>query len=223
MNQTTRILTGRAKPKIHVIYLVCVAVAFSVILIACGALYHEPFTFRSACPSNLGNPGLNPRGWVLFNLLMIACGVLIIPHALYLHRRILPITKGLTNAMLVFMLAGCAGMVGVGFFNETLGDVHYIFAAFAFGGFGIATFLGIPILIRKNVIDGKSGPVVWLRVIILYGIIFTLVVLMFREFAIFGFDKSSELFLAEWYALFAILTWMFGFFFTLPAKDNSKA
>lgn len=216
-------LTGRARKRDHGIFLIVVGIVVAAILILCGSLYFQPFTFRTACPSNLGNPNLNPRGWVLFSILMIAYGALLVPHALYLHRKIFPVTKGLTNSMLVFTLLGCAGMTGVGIFNETFGAIHYVFAGFAFGGFGIATFLFMIILTRKKILEKRKGFKAWAGIIILYGIILSFVALMFREFAIFGFDAPWELYLAEWYAFFAILTWVFGAIFLLPTKDDSNA
>jgi len=117
--------------------------------------------------------------------------------------------------MLFFMLIGSMGMVGVGIFNETLGAIHYVFAGFAFGGYGIATFLCFFILSRKQILQKKKDILSWFGIIVLYGIIFLFIILMCREFAIFGTDNPVELYLAEWYAFFAILSWIFGVFFIL--------
>jgi hypothetical protein len=143
---------------------------------------------------------------------------LIVPHYLFIYRNIYPVTKGLTNGMLVFVLVSAVGMVGVGIVNETTWIPHAILAGFIFGGVGLAMGLSLPIFIRKIQL-GHAWPRPW-TVVALMAVIFTFLGLMAGEFISFDQGVVSNLNLAEWYAIFAIFTWIFGVYFLMGVKQQ---
>jgi hypothetical protein len=211
-------LTGQASRRVHGRYLIILALLCLVFLVTSGSFYLVPFTFRIACPSNLGNPVLNPGGWWIFSVLFIVAGPALVPHYVYLYRKIYPVAKALTRGMFFFLLVSAVGMTGVGIVNETTWPPHAFLAGLVFGGVGLAMGFSLPIFIRKIQL-GHACPRPWALVVFM-AIIFAFIGLMVGEFVMYDQGMVPNLYLAEWYAFFGILTWIFGVFFLLPGKEE---
>jgi len=213
-----QLLAGQASRRVHGMYLIILAFLCLVFLVTSGLFYYMPFTFRIACPSNLGNPVLNPGGWWVFSVLFIVAGPALVPHYVYLYRKIYPVAKALTRGIFLFLLLSAAGMTGVGIVNETTWPPHAFLAGLAFGGTGLAMSFSLPIFIRKIQLGHA-----WPRpraLVVFVAIIFAFIGLMAWEFVLYGQGMVPNLFLAEWYAFFGVFTWIFGVFFLLPREGE---
>ena len=188
-------------------YVVYVIAIYGTFLVLSGLLYSVQFTFVTVCVSNLGNPTLNPRGWWLFTVAMVFGAVALIPYFNYIIREMDVKHHRILYPWALLFYLGSIGMAGVGLFNETMGPIHYVFAIFAFGGLILDMLFSIIIMIYRIV---KHYP--WPNLksfIITYSSVLFIGGLAIREILIFGVDNPSELFLAEWYAFFFVLAWMF--------------
>jgi uncharacterized membrane protein YiaA len=137
------LLKGEAQPSGQAIYFAIVGGNFVAWLIVSLLLYMSlaPYSMLTNAISNLGNPTLNPRGWLFFSVAMVSTGVLAIPHVLWIDKTIGKLSRPHARVQATFMAIAAIGMVGVGLFNETILYPHYFFAALAFGGLGADMFL----------------------------------------------------------------------------------
>lgn len=101
--------------------------------------------------SNLGDPFLNPwPGWGIFSAGICTFGFLMIPHAIYIYKRISILAQKWATRFLVASIIGYAGHVGVGVFSEAPATLcsHAIAAAMTFGGLLSAAMFSWPAITR---------------------------------------------------------------------------
>lgn len=203
----------------HIIYLAALLFLSIFFIGICILLYDGPFTFRDVCISNLGNPLYNPRGWWVFSLGMCLLAVLIIPHVVYLYKRVDFGVELLRKAWFLLVMVGVFGMFMVGIVNETNYGLHIAFAAFAFGGYGLAMILSILVMIIR-VIRGKKWPDARSFSVLLVLLLGFLMVIV-SEILKYGINNPADLNFTEWMAFFLILTWIYGLTF-VGEESTSK-
>ncbi len=225
------LLQGRADKKTHSIYILCTFLYYVTLLIICIFLFkggewrEQPyggFSFEHTAISNLGNPSLNPKGWLIFSIAMVGTGLLLIPQLRYLYHHIRADAPKSAKVLVLCLALTPIGMIASGIINEQLVFiVHYIFGACVFAGLGLAAiyafFFFVVRLIRR-----KPWPKLW-EFLILYGIVLTACGFLISQLAQLeqpGFDAID---LSEWLMLFTLLGWSIGVFLILPGHgDESK-
>jgi hypothetical protein len=191
------------KPEL-MIYLFCVSSFFLGSLIILMAVAGG--TFWSTAISNLGNPTIVPNSWWILTIVFEVFAISLIP-----IMRALPRVIPTTNKWLLFILQGLVGisvigLISLGFFNETLGNVHIILAVLAFGGMGLALFTSLPILIYVSAIH--SPRIHSNRFLILLIVLFSFLCIILNEIRIYGIDTPSDLNFTEWMGTFTLFTYM---------------
>jgi uncharacterized protein DUF998 len=190
------------------LYILGVTLIFGLLLVVGGSLYYKSFNFRDVCISNLGNPGHNPDGWWLFTIAMIFSAIGLIPVYQAIFKK-LEMGKNIFGKIWMSLLyLASFGMVGVGIFNETMGIIHYYFAGFTFGGFGIAALSSVGIYSYRIKIN-KTWPSLK-GFCILFSIMLILIIIILSEVITYGIDVPSDLNFTEWIAFFLIFTWLYG-------------
>ncbi|MHA1650572.1 MAG: hypothetical protein ACTSYB_10305 [Candidatus Helarchaeota archaeon] len=110
---------------------------FSILMISAILYYPHPYSFTADTISNLGNPVLNPfPGWLFFSLAFWYLAFMLPPIFLYLHKRLLHLSKNLARIGTLFNFCSLIGMILLGFFPnlENLLLIHATAASLAFGG-----------------------------------------------------------------------------------------
>ncbi len=226
-----RLIQGLADKRTHSKYLLGI-VRFFFVLVAISARFYQGgiwhgrvyegggFAFQKAAISNLGNPILNPGGWILFSIAMIGAGILFLPHVLYLYRAIRPVAPKFAKVFAFLLSFTPIGMIGAGIINEDLVfAVHYFLGGLYFGGIGLAAiFCFFFSLVRFKRRDWHSPR----GFAILYGIIVAgLVYLVATAMAVDTGDPRA-MHLPEWVILVTLLSWLVGFYLLIPANPKSS-
>ncbi len=113
--------------------------------------YPTFYDWRYLTISELMNPILNPAGRVFLSGAMILCGILLVPVAGYLFRKLHVICLKTAKAGNFFMLMGIVGLILLGFIPDTdeLDPYHQAAAAIVACGF-IFAFLCNWLIMRKD-------------------------------------------------------------------------
>ncbi len=113
--------------------------------------YPTAYDWRYLTISELMNPILNPDGRYFLSTALILCGILLVPVAGYLYRKLRVICLKTAKAGKLFMLMGTVGLVFLGIIPDTdeLDPYHQAAAATVACGF-IFSFLCIFLITRKK-------------------------------------------------------------------------
>ncbi len=113
--------------------------------------YPGPYDWRYLTISELMNPILNPAGRVFLSTAMVLCGILLIPVAGYLYRKLHVICLKTAKTGAFFMLMGNTGLILLGFIPDTdeLDPYHQAAAATVACGL-IFAFLCSWLIMRKD-------------------------------------------------------------------------
>ncbi len=227
-----RLVQGLADKKTHNKYLLAIFLYFFV-LVAISAEFYQGgiwqgrvyegggFAFYKAAISNLGNPILNPHGWVFFSIAMIGAGCLFFPHVLYLYHAIRPVAPKFAKVFAFFLFITPIGMIGAGIINEDLiFAVHYLLGGLCFGGIGLAAIFGfffsIVRLKRRQPWPSPGG------FIILYGIVIAGLVYLVNMAITVGTSDPRALHIPEWVMFVTLLAWLVGFYLLISEKKEIK-
>ncbi|NMC07037.1 MAG: DUF998 domain-containing protein [Candidatus Lokiarchaeota archaeon] len=117
-------------------YLLAIAAIFGGLVFTSYLLY-PGYTFFDYSVSSLGAWHKNPSGWWVFSIAMWAMGIMIVPFFMHVKRVFSRYTPRFARLFEACVLVTAGGMVALGFFPESPGTapVHYVAAAFIFGGF----------------------------------------------------------------------------------------
>nr|MDO8083372.1 hypothetical protein [Candidatus Sigynarchaeum springense] len=146
----SRTVSGRYSARVSWIYASLVHAILAAFLIWSLSFYPGEYSMFSNAVSNLGDPLLNPwPGWAVFSAGISTFGSLMVPHVLYLYRKLTAMDRKWGRRFLVTSVIGNAGNVGVGMFSEASATLvpHVIAAALVFWGLFSAAACSWPPLI----------------------------------------------------------------------------
>ena len=185
-------------------------------------LYPGGFSMTGVYVSYLGGNLENPEGYRFYNACVFLTGFLLIPHFLFLYRRLGENPKFLNIIAIFFGIIGCVGFSFVGVFHQGVpGTSHGTATLFAFGGFGASALFLLIVFLRKRAL--KESYPSWGQLISVYGFllgVLTLIVLLdsFSElFQSWGIPEEyfGDRFL-EWWYLFVVMGWLIGILIITP-------
>ncbi len=193
------ILKGKAEKELHFKYILSILIFFGLCLVFAQLLFPGGYCITTYYISAQGNTILNPIGSWFFILGASITSILLIPHFLYMHRRIMP-TLGLITVLMTFSaFIGCVGFFFVGTVPESLEGytwLHDIGADMAFIGLGVSALLSLFVMLRKLSLKEEKPGI--LGFCIIYGITITLGVFVAIT------DDSIQ----QWLGLFTVLSWV---------------
>ncbi len=114
----------------------------------------------------------------------------------------------LSKIWVLLMYLASFRLVGVGIFNEAMAIIHYVFAIFAFGGYGLGMIHFLGMMLHRSYLG-----ILWPNVRfwgILYGIVIISMIYMISELLRVGIGTPSDLNFVEWVATFTIAFWLGG-------------
>ncbi len=145
-----KIVTGTA-PKRTQLYAVTVLGSFYLTMITIAmSLFPPPgYSPLNNVISEMGGIAANPAGWWVFDLTEIALGILIIPHFLYIYRKIVPTSIWVARFALLAGIIGGAGFALVGSIPIDIQPYHDFSAGIAFSGFTISILIVMALFLWK--------------------------------------------------------------------------
>jgi hypothetical protein len=175
--------------------------------------YPGGFTFKRACPSNLGNRGLNPKGWRIMNLSFL---ILAFSRLLF-HFLAFPSMVGFSKLMgwiiLIGMSLSCIGLIVTSLVSEDhMFKVHFIAGTLYFvlaqvTGILFMLFLLIQIIISPIWPNPVAGIII-LVILLLYGGWLLLLLATNKQ----PIRKRYDL---EWYLFILVELWQWCYFLGL--------
>ena len=210
MTSLKTLWNGEAKPSSQLIYIIIVAGNFFAWLLVSMLLYISlnSYSMQANAMSDLGNPFMNPRGWLFYNIGAISTGILAIPQVRWINRTIGMLSKPVARVQSMFIAIAAIGLIGVGIFNETVVYPHVISAALAFGGLAVDMFLttvtmAIQIVLKKP----------WPRLgdyVVFMAILYSIGAWMIYKIAT-NQGGTSGLNIVEWVLFLGLFAWIIGY------------
>ncbi len=215
-------------------YIKSISIVLAILLggiFAAALLYERPFSFLTVQISQLADLGDNPVGGVLFAACLIVAGVLILPHAMYLYRVMLPDVKIAGGISAFFIGASGIGISIVGIFPSDVNyAMHIVGAILAFGGIALGAIFSLPPLLKK-LWRGAGWPKPW-QVLVTYGqLAVAVVVTIFLVGIPLAGDLAAGTFSSanpptwwapcEWMLLFSAVAWAILLVYMAPRQRQT--
>ncbi|MFX0103838.1 MAG: hypothetical protein ACFFCS_30025, partial [Candidatus Hodarchaeota archaeon] len=101
-----------------------------------GLLFPSPYSITMNTISDLGNPILNPTGWLFFSGSFAFLALILIPFCTFVYRRLTPMDKLLPKIGLGANIASSIGLGMLAIFSniDSFLFIHGLAALMAFGG-----------------------------------------------------------------------------------------
>ncbi len=223
------IWTGNSSKKTYLIYFLSSLMVYIIGIIIGISTYPGGFSFLTVYTSYLGGTENNLDGYIYYNTCMFITGILLIPHFLFLSRRMQPAPKFLNNLLKLFGTIGIIGFGLIGIWHQGADPKgHQITTWLAFGGLGLAAFcyfiLGIVKIIQKH-----TWPR-WSTILLIYGQMSLLigVTIWLGESEQWLIERGlnplfSEGKFTEWLYVFIVMGWLIDTAIFAPADNNTKS
>jgi hypothetical membrane protein len=193
------VLKGQANKRAHGIFFLIVLVYFGISVIFAQILHSEGFTITEHYISDLGHTEDNPIGAWFFIIGASITAILLIPHFIYMHKRIMPTLGLITKLMTLSAIVGCIGLFLVAVTPKNIDEIywlHDIAADIAFTGLGVSAGLSLFVMFRKLTLKEEKPGI--LGFLVIYGISILIgVVVVLTE------DSFQQ-----WFGFFAVLAWV---------------
>ncbi len=221
------IIKGEAPKRTHLYVVFSMSFVYVVMISIAQSLFPAPgYSLLNNVISDMGGIATNPAGWWVFDITEITLGILMIPHYLYLYRRLHASSEILAKLALIAGIVGCAGFANVGLFPQDIFTPHGVAAITAFSGFTVASLL-IMIIFIQNMMTNAQWPSkkqFWL----LYGPLFVTFPLIF-VMPILGFIASSWPVDLRWFSwapwqwtfMFSLMYWMIIIALIMPDRPSN--
>ncbi|MHA1749790.1 MAG: DUF998 domain-containing protein [Promethearchaeota archaeon] len=189
-------------------------VAYVGLLIISRVLFPNDYMITSNTISDLGNPNLNPIGWLFFSLSFMQLSILLIPFYQYVYKKMRLISPHLSKVSLIFNFISSAGFVMLSLVPNTPDkiSVHEIAAMLSFGGMIFAGLL-YWVSLFKAIIRHNGN-----HIILLFGIIIitvsAIIVSELVDWNTLKIKEQNENPSAEWYQDIAFWEWLLFFIMT---------
>ncbi len=152
------LIKGTAPRRLHLYMVMVLAIFYATMLSIAIALFPAPgYSFLNNTVSEMGSFASNPAGWWVFSLNDIFLGVCVIPHFIYIYRRLVPTSKFVAFFALIAGFVSGAGFALVGSFPMDFADPHNYSAGIAFGGF-FATIMIVMLLFIWKIAHNEAWP-----------------------------------------------------------------
>ncbi len=195
---------GDMKYPFFIRFVVAVSIAYTGTLLV--LLFASGGSLSTYAISNLGDPNVVPNWWWVETFLYVLISTLLIPYTRAMYRVIYSRAKPVKALWAFFMSSAIFGLAATGIFNETFVLVHIITSIFAFGGFSIALFLSLLLLLSN--VKKRHESINRSRVLILFVILGCGLAIMINELITYGVTDPSKLFFLEWMGMFTINAWL---------------
>jgi hypothetical protein len=212
------VLSGQLDKKNHGFFLLGLIIYTIVCHIWAIAVFPEPFSFGETWISTLGHPLRNPIGFIEYNIWFVSCGLLLIPHFLYLYRRMGKGLKWLQKIIAVIWIVGTVSFGSIGIVNDMIQPLHDNIAAIAFGGLSGAFILQLLLIIYQRV-KGFHLQYFWIAVTILGSIILFWVLLF--TIGVSRAENYGDFAPWEWGGFFVLFGAIFGMYIVYPDQIHS--
>jgi hypothetical protein len=206
------IWTGTTTKATYLKYFFTVFAIYVVGIILGASLYPGGFSMLTVYVSYLGGNEENPVGKYPYNASVFIAGVLLIPHFIYVYKRLTPACKALSFIACLCGIAGCIGFMSLSFLNQGVGRLHIFSTDFTYGGFGASAVFILFASIRKAWL--KHAWPKWWQIAVIYGQLIGLVgiTLLFSESDVLSGLAIDPAFFEdkfwEWIYTFAVLGWI---------------
>ncbi|HME53732.1 MAG TPA: hypothetical protein VKM55_16005 [Candidatus Lokiarchaeia archaeon] len=204
------IWTGKASKSTHARYFLVALIIYIVGIVAGMALFPGGFDFMTVYVSYLGGDPNNPIGRFPYNATVLIAGILLIPHFIYLYRRLTPAVKILTFLSCLCGIVGAAGFASLAIFYQGLNaDLHQISTDTAYYSLGASAIIMLFSFIRKAVMT-RTWPK-WWHIVLMYVQAIGMIGATFLLYPWFG-DHLSE-----WLYTAAFMLWLLETVIIVPA------
>jgi hypothetical protein len=166
------------------------------------SLYPGGFDFMTVYVSYLGgDPDNSVAGRNFYNTSVIIAGIMLVPHFIFMYRRLTPACKVISYLSCLCGIVGALGFASIGIFYQGFNArMHQITTWIAYGGLGASAVFMLFAFIRKAVMT-KTWPK-WWHIVLVYAQAFLTIGLTFLLQPWFG-DHLSE-----WLYTFAFMFWL---------------
>ncbi len=188
--------------------------------------YAPGFTMLEVQISGLGQIRGDPIGTMVFRVGFIVVGALLIPHALFVYRALMPTLSGLVRVVGMFLILSGVGIALVGIFPSDYDyTLHIVAAILAIGGIAAAALFLIPVLVVKARRGEPFGNGVILSLLYVQLLAVYLVTIFLAAVPAIVDLQDGVLDVTpvawapcEWAILFGSVVWLFGIFFLTREK-----
>jgi len=218
------IWNGKADKNLYMKYFFCVLGIYVAGIIIGMALYPGGFNFMTVYVSYLGGSDENPVGKYPYNASVFISGILLVPHFIFMYRRLTPAVKVISYLSCLCGVVGAFGFASIGIFSQgakwlaSIGIIydsldyrmHGITTWIAYGGLAASAIFMLVAFIRKAVMT-RTWPK-WWHIVLIYAQALVTIGLSFFLNPWFG-DHLSE-----WLYTFAFMFWLTEILLMIP-KD----
>ncbi|MHA1791232.1 MAG: DUF998 domain-containing protein [Promethearchaeota archaeon] len=191
--------------------------------------FPSDYSIMTNAISDLGNPDLNPIGWIFFSFGFMSLSIFFIPLYMYMYRRLVHVDKVLARVARFGSYVASFGMFLLCFFPNTKKDIgiHGIAAVLSFSGLATSAIFSWLTSVKFSVIRAHKQRK-WLEFSVLLMISILLSCLMATGISEVLFEeyhgKAKIWFLLypfwEWMTLFDVLFEIVLMFFIIPEEIN---
>jgi hypothetical protein len=201
------IWTGTASKRLYLEYFFTVLGIYIAGIVIAAALYPGGFNVFDVYTSYLGGATQNPVGKYFYNNAELMAGILLVPHFIFMYKRLTPACKALSFMACLFGIVGSIGFAFIGIYAQGVSyEGHRWTTILAFGGFGVSAVLMLFAFIRKVAL--KHAWPKWWHIVAIYAQVFALIGI----FLLGGeLDLAPAIFtdaFNEWVYLFVAMGWI---------------
>ena len=197
---------------------------FLVFLLASDLLFAGTYNLAENTISDLGNPLLNPDGWIFFSIGFLFLAGVFFPFGMFVYQRLRTVDTFLSKFGFFANLTSSGGMVMLALFPNiiTTLTIHIIAAVLSFGGIIIGGIFYWIIILKDAIIRKSKNRVLaflGMSFMVLIGITITQLI----DFITFNFKTHSEAFSVwEWILFFTVGTQTFLLFYLIRDRIVSS-
>jgi hypothetical protein len=193
--------------------------------------YGRPFSFLTDQISFLGDTS-DPKSAFWFSLGFILAGILIMPHATYLYRILLPDFKLFGTISAIFFAIAGIGVFMLGIFAENvIYPIHVLSAMLAIGGIVLSCFFSLGPMIKKKIRKAS-----WPSILQLLGMYIEFILLACFAIPVLAIPTLNQVLagtfdpsqpprfwaLTEWLILAGSIIWACGMIYLSPDPSTQK-
>ena len=160
------IWNGTIDKRTYGFYLLTIFIIYFFGIIFGAAVYAGGFSINNVYVSYLGSQQHDPTGYLVYNTTVLIAGILLIPHFIYLYKRLRPTFKAFNFLGCLVGIVGAIGFAGLSIFHQDLGG-HILFTDLAYYPLG-GSALFLLFVFCKKLSSKESWPKIW-QIALIYG------------------------------------------------------
>src|SRR5208337_234754 len=154
------IWNGTIDKRTYGFYLLTIFIIYFFGIIFGAAVYAGGFSINEVYVSYLGSQQHDPAGYLVYNSTVLIAGILLIPHFIYLYKRLRPTFKAFNILGCFVGIVGAIGFAGLSIFHQDVGESHIWFTDLAYYPLGGSAFFLLFVFCKK-MISKESWPKIW--------------------------------------------------------------